>query len=87
MPRSRRRALDRALQRVYIGCMSKPKPLEPLVQVHLMLPPVLVGRMDQVIGAGIAANRSELLRMAVRRYVDAELKRDAAEAERRKGGV
>jgi metal-responsive CopG/Arc/MetJ family transcriptional regulator len=43
--------------------------------------------MDEVIGAGIAANRSELLRMAVRRYVDAELKREAAEAERRKGGA
>ena len=56
--------------------MSKPKPLEPLVQVHLMLPPELVRRMDGTVKAGVAANRTELIRRAVRQYVEAELKRE-----------
>jgi Arc/MetJ-type ribon-helix-helix transcriptional regulator len=56
--------------------MSKPKPLEPLVQVHLMLPPELVRRMDGAVKDGIAANRTELIRRAVREYAEAELKRE-----------
>ena len=56
--------------------MSKPKPLEPLVQVHLMLPPELVRRMDEAVRAGVAANRTELIRRAVREYANPELKRE-----------
>jgi Arc/MetJ-type ribon-helix-helix transcriptional regulator len=56
--------------------MSKPKPLEPLVQVHLMLPPELVRRIDEAVRAGVAANRTELIRRAVREYAEAELKRE-----------
>ena len=59
--------------------MSKPKPLEPLVQVHLMLPPELVRRMDEAVRAGVAANRTELIRRAVREYAEAELKREPVE--------
>ena len=59
--------------------MSKPKPLEPLVQVHLMLPPELVRRMDEAVRAGVAANRTELIRRAVREYANQELKREPKE--------
>jgi Arc/MetJ-type ribon-helix-helix transcriptional regulator len=60
--------------------MSKPKPLEPLVQVHLMLPPELVRRMDGTVKAGVAANRTELIRTAVRHYIQSATE-DAARPE------
>ena len=69
-------ALDKAMAWVYTLCMSKPKPLEPLVQVHILLPPELVKMMDRMVASGVASNRTEIIRRAVRQYIEAELKRE-----------